>query len=158
MLISPPAWGWPDGDEPVDVVSLDFPTCVGMARLAAQLGWDGFRFPHLRGDGPDLAQGHPIISEISPPAWGWPVLLVVLYHFLFDFPTCVGMARATHALPSYAWRFPHLRGDGPWGQMSRTHVVLISPPAWGWPATTELVRLEGGDFPTCVGMARVIRD
>ena len=33
-------------------------------------------------------------------------------------------------------------------------MVWISPPAWGWPATHDLRKMDAYDFPTRVGMAR----
>ena len=72
---------------------MDFPTCVGMARVVNAAHHPLRRFPHLRGDGPEDLSATVVWVPISPPAWGWPVAVRDLPFDLLDFPTCVGMAR-----------------------------------------------------------------
>ena len=51
--------------------------------------------------------------------------------------------------------FPHPRGDGPPVRLVVVAVVMISPPAWGWPVGGNPVDPFTQDFPTRVGMARL---
>ncbi len=91
---------------------------------------------------------------ISPPAWGWPVFQLAAHVERTDFPTRVGMARLPGCQRSHCQRFPHPRGDGPFVLRPMTGLSLISPPAWGWPATRRASTAADRDFPTRVGMAR----
>ena len=141
----------------VGLAGTDFPTCVGMARHPRKLDAPSFRFPHLRGDGPSATSRPPTSRTISPPAWGWPVTLSERLQSMADFPTCVGMARFAWASRALRWGFPHLRGDGPSTAPSSRSARQISPPAWGWPVLRPRRNAFRGDFPTCVGMARVIK-
>ena len=73
---------------------------------------------------------------------------------LSDVPTRVGMARPHIMTITRFGRCPHPRGDGPAGENFACGDVLMSPPAWGWPAV-EKAKAEGQiDVPTRVGMAR----
>ena len=134
LAISPPAWGWPEhrrqgrGNEP------DFPTRVGMARLPDLRAGQRNGFPHPRGDGPESRRNATIRAT--------------------DFPTRVGMARSWPRRMRRRLRFPHPRGDGPEGSRVLSVRLLISPPAWGWPAFDQRCLARAGDFPTRVGMAR----
>ena len=92
-MISPPAWGWPDGTQFGISYIQDFPTRVGMARLLPGGGALYFRFPHPRGDGPISIASSASSPRISPPAWGWPEDLYIEHKTEGDFPTRVGMAR-----------------------------------------------------------------
>ena len=74
VRISPPTWGWPVCSSISQHAGEDFPTHVGMARLADGSEFAVPRFPHPRGDGPGLATN----SIVKTP----------------DFPTRVGMALA----------------------------------------------------------------
>ena len=154
--ISPPAWGWPDDHFHQRTAVDDFPTRVGMARIAVCNNVPNSRFPHPRGDGPQRNTGHRLLGLISPPAWGWPVLVRFLRQGRGDFPTRVGMARRRWSVSSPCQRFPHPRGDGPLGCPVVTASQLISPPAWGWPGTARRSNRPQRDFPTRVGMARLI--
>ncbi len=154
LLISPPAWGWPaevlDHSRPCR----DFPTRVGMARRRQALQSPRHRFPHPRGDGPLPHWGTAPLFGISPPAWGWPAAALGDCTVVWDFPTRVGMAREDTLERDVTPRFPHPRGDGPACRSHSSALTMISPPAWGWPADGQSLRLGGGDFPTRVGMAR----
>ncbi len=94
------------------------------------------------------------LGKISPPAWGWPDLDLLVTHAGNDFPTRVGMARRATGTGGVPWGFPHPRGDGPPKSASFTIGIGISPPAWGWPATFRRRDGHKPDFPTRVGMAR----
>ncbi len=134
----------------------DFPTRVGMARGMAKSRLPTPRFPHPRGDGPHeapLAIGCP---EISPPAWGWPAAAIHTRARAEDFPTRVGMARPSFDRPRPRRRFPHPRGDGPLNPNPNIPCPTISPPAWGWPVEIAVRFHVFVDFPTRVGMARLI--
>ena len=156
-VISPPAWGWPDIQVTGAYSSNDIPTRVGMARRPPRTGGRSRRFPHPRGDGPGDMPGGRWRGGISPPAWGWPDDYYSPRQHQRDFPTRVGMARRVAGTDSRPIRFPHPRGDGPQTTRLAVHGIQISPPAWGWPASsTTRHRLED-DFPTRVGMARATR-
>ncbi len=93
---------------------------------------------------------------ISPPAWGWPLYACIQAWDAEDFPTRVGMARNQIRQRQGNRRFPHPRGDGP-GFLDRLATGgEISPPAWGWPDGGHALALAIDDFPTRVGMARVL--
>ena len=155
-VISPPAWGWPDFHTNRRQCRRDFPTRVGMARATAGVHPGRIRFPHPRGDGPPTAAHAAPSRSISPPAWGWPGASCRSLGTRGDFPTRVGMARHTGHCRSHRSGFPHPRGDGPASHPTMTRPVLISPPAWGWPARIVCNWRFDGDFPTRVGMARAL--
>ena len=92
--ISPPTWGWPGHPSDFDVIVVDFPTHVGMARAANLLERQSVGFPHPRGDGPNRQRAVPSDGLISPPTWGWPDPAATVLNDILDFPTHVGMARA----------------------------------------------------------------
>ncbi len=153
-LISPPAWGWPGS--PIGYICRfdDFPTRVGMARHRSSTWANGSRFPHPRGDGPSESKTASPVSKISPPAWGWPGGSVGREGGVEDFPTRVGMARGFGHWLVWLVGFPHPRGDGPWVWPTGEELLLISPPAWGWPVIHGGDEFRVEDFPTRVGMAR----
>ncbi len=153
-MISPPAWGWPDGSRPTIDEHEDFPTRVGMARFRPCRYRPRGRFPHPRGDGPLYQSPEVRRMLISPPAWGWPAASIVVLNLRFDFPTRVGMARTACSRSQKNWGFPHPRGDGPLLGFVEEQVGEISPPAWGWPGTVIPTSGMDDDFPTRVGMAR----
>ncbi len=131
--ISPPAWGWPEEELVGDSDAEDFPTRVGMARPRRLAGRWRCRFPHPRGDGPNVVNYYCPKPEISPPAWGWPVRMERPHQRPPDFPTRVGMARCGNRGRRPARGFPHPRGDGPPLFSAPGLRSVISPPAWGWP-------------------------
>ena len=135
--ISPPAWGWPALADRDEKLGIDFPTRVGMARSARRGSTSGTRFPHPRGDGPNGGVECHDFMGISPPAWGWPAKTQSLSNFYEDFPTRVGMARRGLRPKTNSSRFPHPRGDGPCNFEPVGSPRGISPPAWGWPGTSE---------------------
>ena len=154
--ISPPAWGWPAVRYAADGQPSDFPTRVGMAREASCVLLGPRRFPHPRGDGPPLGNRQERGPRISPPAWGWPVVMLAPPGNASDFPTRVGMARRMPAFPRHGARFPHPRGDGPLTDGALISLAKISPPAWGWPGGNFRAKAALEDFPTRVGMARIM--
>ena len=154
MVISPPAWGWPGRMLDHATIGADFPTRVGMARLAIGSGACSAGFPHPRGDGPTPQGSHWLHRLISPPAWGWPENTIQSYGNSLDFPTRVGMARGIDPARCNPAGFPHPRGDGPNRIAGHGPRPPISPPAWGWPAMPSARCIRQADFPTRVGMAR----
>ncbi len=92
--ISPPAWGWPVRRDADACECGDFPTRVGMARTPSPSTPNRSRFPHPRGDGPELPIARRFPTLISPPAWGWPGVILRGIMGRRDFPTRVGMARS----------------------------------------------------------------
>ncbi len=68
---SPRTWGWTVRINPGTVISLAFPTHVGMDRTHKP--WDGNlpRVPHARGDGPRPAPWIGKKDARSPRTWGW---------------------------------------------------------------------------------------
>ncbi len=136
-MISPRAWGWPGDRAKRRAADGDFPTRVGMARsgigeIDAVTG-----FPHARGDGPTSELIDTMETGISPRAWGWPARFA-----------CWESANDG---------FPHARGDGPPGMTGYTVLAVISPRAWGWPGSLAALTGSAVDFPTRVGMARLLR-
>ena len=111
-------------------------------------------FPHPRGDGPASHDRGHFLAAISPPTWGWPESLPRFLERLKDFPTHVGMARASLHSSTFPNRFPHPRGDGPMPPPPPPCSPPISPPTWGWPVVTNNLCTVNSDFPTHVGMAR----
>ncbi len=134
--------------------NFDFPTRVGMARQTMKPKRSAKRFPHPRGDGPHSPSSRAETRQISPPAWGWPVKLARPFVKTYDFPTRVGMARMLYAAVGSSMGFPHPRGDGPRRRKRTGTDLWISPPAWGWPESAEMLVEYHEDFPTRVGMAR----
>ena len=155
-LISPPAWGWPVAITRKQDTPHDFPTRVGMARSSGRSPRRPVRFPHPRGDGPTPSSVAPKTSTISPPAWGWPDSNLKAAQRSRDFPTRVGMARCLQGLVPLVFGFPHPRGDGPDHAFPPFGFRRISPPAWGWPGWRVLRCQPRDDFPTRVGMARIL--
>ncbi len=91
---------------------------------------------------------------MSPPAWGWPEVICVIFPIVQDVPTRVGMARKNKLRMSLVCGCPHPRGDGP-RFLGRPAVPLwMSPPAWGWPGSPAERLFKRVDVPTRVGMAR----
>ena len=64
-----------------------------MARFGVDAKSVKSRFPHPRGDGPDVTSFDFSVPGISPPAWGWPAFHRNHWLNVIDFPTRVGMAR-----------------------------------------------------------------
>ncbi len=131
-----------------------FPTRVGMARRAAGVLRQPRRFPHPRGDGPPAPPERFERNSFSPPAWGWPVQLLLDTQRGHVFPTRVGMARPLEPLLIAGRRFPHPRGDGPERGTREREGKVFSPPAWGWPEYPPATLDQARVFPTRVGMAR----
>ena len=93
FVISPHPWGWPAPNPLRPATHVDFPTPVGMARLFGFGAASRRRFPHTRGDGPNLRLTCSTPCLISPHPWGWPACRGSFRLFRRDFPTPVGMAR-----------------------------------------------------------------
>ncbi len=93
FAMSPPAWGWPAKKRLTPARLSDVPTRVGMARAKSTETASCARCPHPRGDGPFSMPLRDRASQMSPPAWGWPVMTVAAIPANFDVPTRVGMAR-----------------------------------------------------------------
>ena len=91
---------------------------------------------------------------MSPPAWGWPELAAATSEEQYDVPTRVGMARASAVYGVLTHGCPHPRGDGPLSYSVKTSDEAMSPPAWGWPGTSQIDSGLDIDVPTRVGMAR----
>ncbi len=125
-----------------------------MARRLPRKQRNSPRFPHPRGDGPQTLQTLNFLTEISPPAWGWPAGKRLGHKKWTDFPTRVGMARSSSSRCLQEYGFPDPRGDGPHWRTERLQSTSISPPAWGWPGYRLNSSNGNGDFPTRVGMAR----
>src|SRR5208282_2748134 len=113
-VFSPRAWGW---------------SVVGVRRDSRSR-----RSPHVRGDGPAMADERTLTEGVLP--------------------TCVGMVplRALHHRPRH--RSPHVRGDGPPCNTMPFRDGPFSPRAWGWSVDTTEYRQRNTVLPTCVGMVR----
>ena len=155
LRISPHPWGWPELGRNRNGGAEDFPTPVGMARTAGTSERSEHRFPHTRGDGPQVLWPLRWMFSISPHPWGWPGQHIAVEDLHDDFPTPVGMARFPLSSCFIPWGFPHTRGDGPPTRSASCSMEPISPHPWGWPVTVYGARLSTLDFPTPVGMARV---
>ena len=132
LKFSPLAWGWSVcgswGDQQAGV----FPTRVGMVRSNPSLDRRPGRFPHSRGDGPQLGTFEKVKWAFSPLAWGWSAHSLRRPALNLVFPTRVGMVRGRGRCRSYRIRFPHSRGDGPFRERFFRSGCLFSPLAWGW--------------------------
>jgi len=108
----------------------------------------------VRGDGPNLASIHDLLTQFSPRAWGWSgdSLKVCLRHPVL--PTCVGMVRNPSRSSVVAKCSPHVRGDGPVPRLIGWRGCEFSPRAWGWSVTHLALIGLLAVLPTCVGMVR----
>ncbi len=173
------------------------PTCVGMVRFSTDRrgrrrsfsprawGWSGPAAssptvtrcsPHVRGDGPVLAQAftlrldvlptcvgmvrlHPMRQRaratFSPRAWGWSVAWTEDRLAVSVLPTCVGMVRFSTSWNSDSAGSPHVRGDGPHATLDGQGAACRSPHVRGDGPIPPLRPVDlGGVLPTCVGMVR----
>ena len=113
LAFSPPAWGW-SVTVPLDAfVATVFPTRVGMVRPWICPICNKSRFPHPRGDGPEIRYDPRDVLAFSPPAWGWSDWLYEKKWTGLVFPTRVGMVRQWRNMEHMSECFPHPRGDGP---------------------------------------------
>ena len=90
-----------------------FPTPVGMVRILSSSEPEMQRFPHARGDGPNLRGNWAAFKQFSPRPWGWSISTANRTPHCRVFPTPVGMVRKSNILSFFPLRFPHARGDGP---------------------------------------------
>ena len=148
---SPHAWGWSVYASAPLICAPVFPTCVGMVRDDAAPGAMGACFPHMRGDGPKIIECSTPSTAFSPHAWGWSDYNRIIYFDKTVFPTCVGMVREYPDTPYLITGFPHMRGDGPWGDPLKVAIVEFSPHAWGWSVFRSSKWQHLPVFPTCVG-------
>ena len=130
------------------------PTRVGMVRRTSGGRSGATGAPHPRGDGPGNTARRPLSELCSPPAWGWSDRTgggrapeVVL-------PTRVGMVRVAATCGLAKLGAPHPRGDGPGYSAGYKAGRKCSPPAWGWSAVPDHLRLPRDVLPTRVGMVR----
>ncbi len=111
-------------------------------------------FPHPRGDGPTLRSLRRHSRAFSPPAWGWSAANGHRLRRNVVFPTRVGMVRDDDDVVRQIIRFPHPRGDGPFGCVAPELLAQFSPPAWGWSVLASRDLTSMCVFPTRVGMVR----
>ena len=152
--MSPPAWGWPEISSLPRSMLTDVPTRVGMARGHLVVCGHTAGCPHPRGDGPWMTPLRTFQAVMSPPAWGWPVVVTRHAPACDDVPTRVGMARIQHHACINIPGCPHPRGDGPASAKISATQWSMSPPAWGWPGFLFATDANRKDVPTRVGMAR----
>ena len=70
-MVSPPTRGW-TGDQPLQYFYLwGFPAHAGMDLSEREGGWQSYRFPRPRGDGPSPALHRRGRPPVSPPTRGW---------------------------------------------------------------------------------------
>ena len=131
---SPHAWGWSGCEFHMASASLVFPTRVGMVRNPRHAPAAINRFPHTRGDGPNIACGSRPDGKFSPHAWGWSGFYQQPDGTWSVFPTRVGMVRQSKPRLSLRQSFPHTRGDGPLIEYYQKNQTAFSPHAWGWSA------------------------
>ena len=92
---------------------LVLPTHVGMVRVRmAEIALASCS-PHPRGDGPTAKLPWKLLSQFSPPTWGWSDSLFYAHGFASVLPTHVGMVRGWKRLVMCLPSSPHPRGDGP---------------------------------------------
>ena len=72
------------------------------------------------------------MTEFSPPAWGWSVIVHIYGVSVTVLPTRVGMVRLGLNGEADGEGSPHPRGDGPDGIALLDRTLAFSPPAWGW--------------------------
>ena len=87
------------------------PTCVGMNRDQSSMHEESVRFPHMRGDEPDIQSMYIRNGSVSP--------------------TCVEMNHSVSTTISNTQGFPHMRGDEPETTVNRDGVQVFPPHAWG---------------------------
>ncbi len=154
----------------------EFPTPVGMARRT-RVSWRGnsgvphacgdgppndpLRFaglgvPHACGDGPRSVANRSTRLRSSPRLWGWPAGGRDRRRADAEFPTPVGMVRTWCGWSRRRSRVPHACGDGPAWEAIQARLSSSSPRLWGWPVPGPAVRRPRPEFPTPVGMARVL--
>src|SRR5690348_17322612 len=89
-------------------------------------------FPHARGDGPEHDSLGACEIGFSPRMWGWTDQPNEKHREGAVFPTHVGMDRQVSDVMKRALRFPHARGDGPYGDIGTALGMQFSPRTWGW--------------------------
>ncbi len=112
------------------------------------------RFPHARGDGPDVREVLKKRTTFSPRTWGWSVQDAVCGGHSVVFPTHVGMVRSPRRMVPGGRGFPHARGDGPKSTELLADLQEFSPRTWGWSGKAVNAFGNSRVFPTHVGMVR----
>ncbi len=112
-LSSPRLWGWPASRRSWAHCRVEFPTPVGMARTRRRSPGSCTGVPHACGDGPLPSRSVPDSEKSSPRLWGWPGVTLRCDPSQAEFPTPVGMARASPRPARSVPRVPHACGDGP---------------------------------------------
>ena len=112
------------------------------------------RFPHARGDGPNISPLKKETPMFSPRPWGWSGLVNAWIRVEHVFPTPVGMVRIPAPTRPPPAGFPHARGDGPGGCGATSSLRSFSPRPWGWSVVASRSPCAGNVFPTPVGMVR----
>ena len=151
---SPRAWGWSGSPLSGRSKRVVLPTCVGMVRTRRSSPTVTRCSPHVRGDGPVLAQEFNCDWMFSPRAWGWSVYTRCVSVSSDVLPTCVGMVRKRSRRQAEWLRSPHVRGDGPHFESATTRAIEFSPRAWGWSGPPGRRGATADVLPTCVGMVR----
>ena len=105
---------------------------------------------------PAGAARQPHREASSPRLWGWPAVPVPRPGPQQEFPTPVGMARASKLSDYLTRRVPHACGDGPADVMLHCGISESSPRLWGWPGQSRAPPRPDVEFPTPVGMARAV--
>ena len=116
----------------------------------------GWCSPHPRGDGPADESYRDLVTQFSPPAWGWSDEALTKAQRDQVLPTRVGMVRCRCPASSPAECSPHPRGDGPQSGQLGEQSGLFSPPAWGWSAIDATAMPVNAVLPTRVGMVRSV--
>ena len=156
-LCSPRTWGWTGVGHERILVSIVFPTHVGMDRTRALMARLCSRVPHARGDGPFHGNGRSERLQCSPRTWGWTVRAVAISAPAVVFPTHVGMDRSVAMMLSLMNRVPHARGDGPRLYLAKELTRECSPRTWGWTDPDDELIGRELVFPTHVGMDRRVQ-
>ena|SRR5208282_2194149 len=140
-VFSPRAWGW---------------SVVGVRRDSRSR-----RSPHVRGDGPAMADERTLTEGVLPTCVGMVPLRALHHrprhrspHVRGDGPPCNTMPFRDGPFSPRAWGWsgrgvrsrdceicsPHMRGDGPWTQQNIDSETQFSPRAWGWSVIGEIAR------------------
>ncbi len=124
---SPQAWGWTETGDDEGIVTVVFPTGVGVDR--SRFGKCGCQ------------------KAFSPQAWGWTVDAYGLAPAIRVFPTGVGVDRASYLGEIKITGFPHRRGGGPRILTPLLRKRKFSPQAWGWTVIQPRQRIVECRFP-----------
>ena len=149
---SPRAWGCFLSSGKAFLLSVVFPTCVGVFPHNKKSFEKLLSLPHVRGGVSRGTVGHAEVPRSSPRAWGCFQRALFPEKVSTVFPTCVGVFPALSLGAGGGARLPHVRGGVSTHIPGYDALGVSSPRAWG----CFLFFVVGFGFfpvfPTCVGV------